>query len=122
VNESLIVQLSDRQLRAYNAADLDEFCRCYHREVQVIDAAGVVSASGLDAFRERYRMMFDGHSQVSAYVTDRMVLGPHIVEREFWSRVDRVTNAKLSGEILVRYTEHEGLIRWAQFFRDAPTL
>lgn len=121
-NESLIVQLSKRQLAAYNAANLEEFCDCYHANVQVTDATGAIVSTGIDAFRERYGKMFASHTHVFAEVTERMVLGPHVVEREFWSRVEVATGEKRSGEILVRYTEHEGRIRWAQFFRDVALL
>ncbi len=118
----LIVQLSDRQLAAYNAANIEAFCACYHDEVQVSDATGAITTTGIVEFRERYGKMFASHSDVHASITDRMVLGPHVVEREFWSRVETSTGETRSGEILVRYTEFEGRIRWAQFFRDVVLL
>ena len=39
-DEPRVLALSRRQLDAYNRADLEAFCECYHREVCVLDAAG----------------------------------------------------------------------------------
>lgn len=117
MTDPLIVQLSKRQLDAYNRADLDAFASVYHRDVQVLDASGAIVRDGMDAFRAAYGEMFARHRDVTATVNERIVLGPHVIERESWSRVERATGEHTSGEVLVRYTEKDGLIRWAQFFR-----
>ncbi len=54
MSDSPVVQLAIDQLAAYNAADLDAFCRCYHPEVVALDAEGAVTIQGIEAFRERY--------------------------------------------------------------------
>lgn len=114
-SEPLVVQLSRRQLDAYNRADLDAFCACYHDDVTVIAADGQLVRRGQAAFRAAYGEMFATHDQVHAEVTSRLVLGPHVVEFEAWSRVERATGERKGGEVLVRYSVEDGLIRWVQF-------
>ncbi len=116
-DEPLVLALSRRQLDAYNRADLDAFAACYHPEIEVLDESGTVSQRGMEAFRARYATMFATFRDVHAEVDERLVLGPHVVERERWSRVHRDTGEKTSGLVLVRYTEVAGLIRYAEFLR-----
>ena len=52
-NRSLVAELSDRQLAAYNAADLEAFCACYHQHVRVLDEDGNATCEGMDSFRAR---------------------------------------------------------------------
>lgn len=111
----MIETLATLQLAAYNRADLDAFCACFHADVTVLAADGGVRTRGMAAFREAYAGLFGGFRDVSATVDARVGLGPHLVERERWSRVDRHTGARSGGEVLVRYTEGDGLIRWVQF-------
>jgi uncharacterized protein (TIGR02246 family) len=115
--EPLIAALSRRQLAAYNAQDIDAFCACFHRDVCVLDAEGNRTLQGHEAFRSRYHAMFTAHADVFAEVTQRVVLGAHIVEFERWSRVERATGIRHHGEVIVRYTERDGLIRWVEFLR-----
>jgi hypothetical protein len=49
----------DRQLRAYNEGDRDEFVDCYADGVVVEDDDGGVLMSGRDEMRERYDRLFD---------------------------------------------------------------
>ena len=53
-----VVRLATDQLTAYNAADLDAFCACYHEDVVVLDDDGSESLRGAEAFRARYAPMF----------------------------------------------------------------
>ncbi|AKU96846.1 hypothetical protein AKJ09_03510 [Labilithrix luteola] len=117
MSEPLVVALSKRQLEAYNRADLDAFCACYHADVMVLDHEGTCTTRGMDAFRERYRTMFDAHRDVHGRVDERIVLGEHVVELEHWSRVRKDTGERVSGTVVVRYTEQDGLIRIAEFLR-----
>jgi len=112
---SPVAELATAQLVAYNAADLDGFCACYHSDVVVLDADGKVTLKGKDAFRERYQPMFD-QGQFGATVDGRLVVGPHCVEREHYSRVG-VSGETVSGSVLVRYTERDGAIALVQFLR-----
>lgn len=108
-------ELADAQLRAYNAADLDDFCACYHPDVVVLDATGARTIEGMAAFRERYGALFRDYAP-AATVDARIALGAHVVEREQWARTHRETGARSEGEVLVRYTEVDGRIRWVEFF------
>lgn len=116
-SDPLVVTLARRQLDAYNRADLDAFCACYHSNVEVLDADGSVSVRGMSAFRERYAGLFARFAEVTGTVTERLVLAPHVVEREEWSRVDRTTRERVGGVVLVRYTERDELLRWVEFLK-----
>lgn len=111
-----VATLATAQLVAYNAADIDAFCACYHEDVVVLDPTGTPTLSGMAAFRERYGALFRDYAP-AATVSGRLVLGPHLVEREAWSRTHRTTGDVASGEVLVRYTEADGKLRWVEFFR-----
>ena len=112
--EAPVVRLATAQLVAYNAADLDAFCACYHPDVVVLDGDGTVSARGGAAFRDRYAPMFAG-GDFGATVDQRVATGPHCVEREqYWRGVD---GERVTGEILVRYTERDGTIKTVQFLK-----
>jgi hypothetical protein len=88
----------ERQVRAYNARDLETFVACYAEAVIVEDAEGTAVMSGRDELRERYRELFerfpDQHAEivarirVRAYVVDdeRISGGP---AEDFGSRVGR---------------------------------
>ena len=54
---SAIADLAARQLAAYNAADLDAFVDCYHRDVAVM-AGSEVTIEGIAAFRKQYTDLF----------------------------------------------------------------
>lgn len=108
--------LATAQLVAYNAADLDAFCACYHDAVEVLDATGAVTLSGMSAFRARYGELFATWAP-AATVDARLALGDHVVEREQWSRVHRTTGEHAHGEVLVRYSVADARIRWVEFLR-----
>lgn len=112
---SAVVDLAIAQLVAYNAADLDGFCACYHPDVVVLDADGEISVQGKDAFRERYRPMFE-RGQFGATVDGRLEVGSHCVEREHYSRVG-ADGETVQGSLLVRYTERDGALAVVQFLR-----
>jgi hypothetical protein len=111
----LVVQLAIRQLDAYNAADLDAFCACYHDDVSVLDADGAETVRGNTAFRERYRGKFEG-GNFGASVDHRMSVGSHAVDSERYWFVD-AEGARVEGDVLVRYTERDGTIAVVQFLR-----
>lgn len=113
-----VERLSDAQLQAYNRADIDAFCDCYHDDIEVLDATGNRTLSGIEAFRARYAAMFDAHQDVHARIDARLQLGAHVVEREQWSRTHKQTGARSEGQVLVRYTEQDGKIRYAQFLAE----
>jgi uncharacterized protein (TIGR02246 family) len=116
-NPNTVLDLAIRQLAAYNNRDTDAFCACFHDDITVLDADGSVTLQGMTAFRERYGTMFATHREVIGTVSARVHLEPHVVEHEHWSRIHATTGEAIRGEVLVRYTARDGLIRWVQFFR-----
>lgn len=110
-----IVALSIMQLSAYNRADLEAFCACYHEDIAVLEADGSVRLRGMTAFRERYAGLFSRFTEVQAEVDARLHLGTHVVERERWSRRDAQTGEVSAGWVLVRYTLRDGKIGIAEF-------
>lgn len=115
---SPVETLARQQLEAYNAADLDAFCACYHEDVRVIDADGAELCRGIEAFRVRYEALFATRS-FGATVEARVVVGEHCVDHERYYRIDPVTQRREEGEVLVRYRLREGRLGEAQFFRGA---
>lgn len=115
--DSPVAELAARQLEAYNRADLDAFCDCYHEQVRVLDEHGRPTMEGLAAFRERYGAMFEKLADVAAEVETRLVLGRHCVDLEHWSRTDPATGERSSGTVLVRYTERDGKLAVVEFLR-----
>ncbi len=118
---SLISDLAARQLVAYNAADLDTFCDCYHPEVRVLGGPDGLDEQppGLDAFRDRYRDLFT-RWRFGAEVSERLVLSEHAVDLERWWRIDPDRGERFEGEILVRYTLRDDRIGVVQFLKPTP--
>lgn len=114
--ERLIVELATRQLEAYNRADLEAFCACYHPDVQVLDARGELELSGIDAFRSRYTPLFQ-RGGFGATVPERLSAGGHCVDLEHYWREEREGSEATSGVVLVRYTLRENLIGIVQFLK-----
>lgn len=107
-----ISTLAQRQLDAYNAADLDAFVACYHPEVVVLNQ-GEVSVRGRAAFRERYEALFR-RGGFGASVPGRLAEGRHCVDLEIWWR-EQEGGERREGRVLVRYTLRDGLIGEVQF-------
>lgn len=109
-----ITELAARQLDAYNRADLDAFCDCYHDDVAVLSDDGSEVARGRDAFRARYEALFSRRA-FGASVETRVAVGAHCVDHERWWR--DVDGTREEGEVLVRYRLRDGRIDEVQFFR-----
>lgn len=114
---SLLTDLADRQLAAYNAADLDAFCACYHPQVRMFVGEDLDAESG-EAFRERYADMFAAGG-FGATVPSRLSHGPHCVDQEHWWRVDPETGERSEGVLLVRYGLRGDRIGLVQFLDAA---
>jgi streptomycin 6-kinase len=72
----------ERQARAYNAHELEEFLVCYADDVIVEDAEGRVVMSGRDELRERYGRLFDAFPHQRAEIVSRMRVGSYVVDEE----------------------------------------
>lgn len=112
-----VLDLSDRQLAAYNARNIEAFCACFAEDVRVLDEAGQVSMAGMAEFRERYSALFTKWSAIGASVLKRMHLEPHVVEHEAYFRKDAAGVVQESGEVIVRYTRKGDHIAFVEFLR-----
>ncbi len=110
---SSIVTLAERQLAAYNVADLDAFCACYHSDVRVMTGEDVVR-TGITAFRASYARKF-ARGGFGATVPSRLHHGRHCVDEEHWWVDDPDTGERRGGVLLVRYLEQDGRIGLVQF-------
>ncbi len=108
-----ISDLATRQLAAYNASDLDAFVACYHEDIRVLDGEEE-TLRGREAFRERYRGLFELWS-FGAEVPRRVHVGQHCVDYETWWRIDPDSGERSEGVLLVRYVERDDLIGLVQF-------
>jgi hypothetical protein len=75
-------EVAQGQLDAYNAQDLDAFCRFYADDVVVADLNGAVTQKGLAGLRERYARMFVQHPQNRAELVNRIALGNVVADHE----------------------------------------
>ena len=103
--------LSERQLAAYNRADLDAFCGCYADNVRVY-VGEALEINGMVAFRSRYADTFAAGS-FGATVPRRLVHGPHCVDEEHWWSGEGA--ARTEGVLLVSYTVEQGKIALVRF-------
>ena len=113
---SEIENLAQKQLIAYNEANLDAFCACYHPDVRVLDDQGEESIRGAELFRRRYEVMFK-RGGFGAEVPQRISLGIHCVDKEYYWRSATEEQGEIRGEVLVRYTLRDHLIGTVQFLR-----
>jgi hypothetical protein len=113
----IVLQLSDAQLIAYNNRDIDAFCACYHEDVLVLDEAGKPLHQGMASFREGYGKLFAAY-ETKAWITERVCLSRHVVEKERWQRRHTETGEETSGEVIVRYTVQDDKIAIVSFLRE----
>jgi hypothetical protein len=110
---SPIVTLAEQQLSAYNAADLDAFCECYHPDIRMMKGEDIV-CEGIVSFRQRYADKF-ARGGFGATVPSRVHSGPHCVDEEHWWVDNPETHERTGGVLLVRYCERDGRIGLVQF-------
>lgn len=102
-----------RQLDAYNRADLDAFCACYHPDVVVLDDDGSVDITGIVDFRSRYADKF-ARGGFGATVPQRVSLGRHCADLEHYWWID-AEGVRHDASVFVRYTVQDNLIQTVQF-------
>ena len=78
--------ITQAQLDAYNAQDLDAYCSFFTDDVVVADVGGAVTAEGIEAYRTRYAGAFAKFPSNKAELLNRIVLGNTVIDHE---RVDR---------------------------------
>lgn len=94
----------ERQLKAYNAHDLDGFIKCFDESIRLVRRDGTVAAVGHEALREAYRATFAIPGR-HATILNRIVVGHRVVDHE------EVTDSSGSRqEAVVTYALVEGQI------------
>ena len=83
--------ITQAQLDAYNAQDLDAYCGFFTEDVVVANIAGDVTSTGIDAYRARYQDAFAKFPKNKAELLNRIVLGQTVVDHERVDRGDGVT-------------------------------
>jgi hypothetical protein len=94
----------DRQVAAYNTADLEGFLACYAPTVVIRSGEGVVLNDGLDAMRASYSDWFGSLPHLHAEILTRVERGSWVVDEE------HVTAEGLDLLALVAYRVRDGLI------------
>jgi uncharacterized protein (TIGR02246 family) len=75
--------LAERQLRAYNAKDLEAFLAVYAEDVEVRTlGSDEVTMRGRDGMRPRYERLFRENPQLRCEVVKRIVTGAFAIDEE----------------------------------------
>ena len=93
--------ITQAQLDAYNAQDLDAYCSYFTEDVVVADVGGEVNLNGNAAYRERYAGAFAKFPKNRADLLARIVLGATVIDHE---RVDRGDGTTPVFEVAAIYT------------------
>lgn len=102
----------ERQLRTYNARDIEGFAACFAQGVQVHDLeTGTLRCEGLAALRERYGAQFREHPRQRSTVLTRHVVGDYVTDLEFITG----TVGRPDAHLLAIYRVRDGLIDRAWF-------
>jgi hypothetical protein len=103
----------ERQVKAYNAHDLDAFIACYADGVVVEDADGVVVMDGRHEMRHHYGKVFAQLPDVHAEIVQRIRVGSYVVDEE---RVSGRPDGRLQAIAIYRL-DGDGLIDRVRFLR-----
>jgi hypothetical protein len=86
-----LADITQRQLDAYNAQDLDAYCGYFTDDVVVADVGAEPNLRGNAAYRERYTGAFAKFPKNKAELLSRIVLGNVVIDHERVDRGDGVT-------------------------------
>jgi hypothetical protein len=94
-------QITQAQLDAYNAQDLEAYCGFFTDDVVVANLGGEVTGQGIEAYRARYKEAFAKFPRNKAELLNRIVLADTVIDHE---RVDRGDGATGPFEVAAIYT------------------
>jgi hypothetical protein len=103
----------ERQVRAYNEGDLEEFVACYAEDVVFEDGDGNALMSGRAEMRERYGRLFASAPSLHGEIVTRIRVGSYVVDEE------RITG-RPDGEVhavAIYRLDGDGLIDRVRFLR-----
>lgn len=72
----------ERQVRAYNARDLDGFLACFAEEVVIEDADGQTRMTGRESMREQYGQVLADFPDIKYEIVTRIRVGSYVVDEE----------------------------------------
>jgi hypothetical protein len=72
----------ERQVRAYNEGDLEEFVACYAEDVVFEDGDGTAHMSGREEMRERYGRLFARAPSLHVEIVTRIRIASYVVDEE----------------------------------------
>ncbi len=81
-----VIAITQAQLDAYNAQDLDLYCSFFTDDVIVADVGGAVTSNGIEAYRARYAKAFADFPQNKAELLARMPINGTVIDHERVSR------------------------------------
>ncbi|MDB5441486.1 MAG: enzyme family protein [Caulobacteraceae bacterium] len=93
--------ITQAQLDAYNAQDLDGYCGYFTDDVVVANINGEVTGRGIEAYRTRYAGAFKTFPNNKAILLNRIVLGATVIDHE---RVERGDGTTAPFEVAAIYT------------------
>jgi hypothetical protein len=93
--------ITQAQLDAYNAQDLEAYCGYFTDDVVVANVGGEVTGQGIEAYRTRYRDAFARFPANKAELLARIVLADTVIDHE---RVDRGDGSTAPFEVAAIYT------------------
>jgi uncharacterized protein (TIGR02246 family) len=70
----------ERQVRAYNARDLDGFLACFAEEVVIEDADGQTRMTGRESMREHYGQVLADFPDIKYEIVTRIRVGSYVVD------------------------------------------
>ena len=102
------IAVVDRLVEAYNAGDLEAFSSCFSETARIYRFPDTLLQDGVQAIRSQYRAPLEQEYRTD--VSERIVVGGHVVERE---RVTRPGGEPT--EYLTIYTVQDGKIARVDF-------
>jgi len=108
INPELIV---NKQLNAYNAKNIDAFMATYTKDIKIYNYPDTLSSSGQDAMRKNYADWFKRANGLNARVTDRIIIGNKVIDKE------RVTANGQTFFAIAIYEVENGLIKSVTFLQ-----
>lgn len=80
--EEDVADAVERQVRAYNARDLEGFLACFAEEVVIEDANGQMRMTGREAMREQYGQVVADFPDIEYEILTRIRVGSYVVDEE----------------------------------------
>lgn len=112
--ETIAVEVVNKQLDAYNKQDYPVFAACYHPDIISFDlntSRQIIEMSGSDFFKH-YHDKFLNNPEIFCKVTQRIINGNLVVDQELISNFQGGSHSEL-----VIYQVDEGLITKMWFKR-----